>query len=288
LFFDRVAIVGIGLLGGSIGLALKAGELCGKVIGVGRSTVSIEDGLRIGAIDEACDELSEAATAADLVVVCTPVGSVAGIVAEMESRLDDDCIITDVGSTKLEIIQGIEQLPRAAARFVGSHPMAGSEKKGARYAAAGLFDGANVFVTPTAATDPAAAATVEEMWERFGGKVTTLDPKTHDRVVARTSHLPHIAASLLVANLRALDGDKSGLLGKGFLDTTRIASSDPEMWAEICVSNLEEIRETIIDLRADLEEFETYLDDGEYEKIFEFFQSMKLIRDSLGRETPNG
>jgi prephenate dehydrogenase len=288
LFFDRVAIIGVGLLGGSIGLALKAGGLCGKVLGVGRSRASIETGLQIGAIDEACDEPSEAAAAADLIVVCTPVGSVAGIVAEMEGRIDDDCIITDVGSTKLEIIQGIEPLTRAGARFVGSHPMAGSEKKGVRYASADLFDGANIFVTPTVATDPTLAETIEEMWERFGGIVTTLDPRTHDRVVARTSHLPHIAASLLVANLRALDADMGELLGKGFLDTTRIASSDPEMWAQICLSNPEEIREAVVDLRADLEEFEMFLDEGEYEKIFEFFQSMKLMRDSLSREVPNG
>jgi prephenate dehydrogenase len=289
LFFNRVAIVGIGLLGGSIGLALKAGGLCGQVVGVGRSRASIEDGLKVGAIDDACDEPCEAAAAAELVVVCTPVGSVAGIVAEMESRIDDDCIVTDVGSTKLEIIRGIEQLPRAAARFVGSHPMAGSEKKGVRYASADLFDGANVFITPTAATDPAVAATVGEMWERFGGRVTTLDPAAHDRVVARTSHLPHIAASLLVANLRVLDEEnKGGLLGKGFLDATRIASSDSEMWADICVSNPEQIREAIGDFCADLEEFEKLLDDCEYEKILEFFRSIKLMRDSLGKDVANG
>jgi prephenate dehydrogenase len=288
LFFDRVAIIGIGLLGGSIGLALKAGGLCGKVVGVGRSSASIEDGLRIGAIDEACDEPSEAAAAADLIVVCTPVGSVAGIVADMEGRIDDDCIITDVGSTKLEIARGIEQLPRAGARFVGSHPMAGSEKKGVRYASPALFEGASVFVTPTAATDPDVAETIEEMWERFGSTVVPLDPGSHDRIVARTSHLPHIAASLLVANLRALDEDTSELLGRGFLDTTRIAASDPEMWTEICISNPEEIREAVADLRADLEEFDMYLSQGEYEKIFEFFQSMKLTRDSFNREVPNG
>jgi len=278
--------VGVGLLGGSIALALKAGGLCGKVVGVSRSRASIEDGLAIGAIDEARDDVSEAAAAADLVIVCTPVGSVAGIVAEMESRIDDDCIITDVGSTKLGIIQGVEQLARAGARFVGSHPMAGSEQKGARHASADLFDGASVFVTPAAVSDPDAVETVEEMWERFGGKVITLDPRTHDRIVARTSRLPHIVASLLVANLRVIDGDKGDLMGPGFHDTTRIASSDPEMWAEICLSNQEEIREAISDLRADLDEFEMYLDEGEYEKVFDFFKSIKLMRDSLGGKRP--
>ncbi len=281
MFFDRAAIIGIGLLGGSVGLALKENGLCGTVVGAGRSPESIKTGLDIGAIDEAFEDLSEAAAGADLVVVCTPVSSVAGIIAEMESRLDDDCVITDVGSTKLEIARAVQELPRAGARFVGSHPMAGSEKKGARHASADLFDGATVFVTPAEAADPDVADAVEEMWERLGSDVVILKPEEHDRIVARTSHLPHIVASALVANLRSLGEEAGKLLGKGFLDTTRIASSDPEMWADICASNPEQIREALIDLRNDLDEFDMLLGDGEYEKIYEFFNSMKFVRDSL-------
>ena len=284
MFFDRVAIIGIGLLGGSIGLALKESGLCGAVVGAGRSPESIKTGLDIGAIDEAFDDPTEAAAGADLVVVCTPVSSIAGIIAEMESRLDDDCVITDVGSAKLEITRAVERLPRAGARFVGSHPMTGSEKKGARYASAELFDGATVFVTPAEAADPDVEGAVTEMWERLGSDVVILDPEEHDRIVARTSHLPHIVASLLVANLRSLDEEAGELLGKGFLDTTRIASSDPEMWTDICVNNPEQIREALIDLRNDLDEFDMFLGDGEYEKIYEFFNSMKIMRDSLNNE----
>lgn len=129
LFFDRVAIIGVGLLGGSVGLTLKARGLCGKVIGLGRSPASVEAGLEMGAIDEAADELVEAAAGADLVVVCTPVGSVAGVIEEVESFLEEDCVITDVGSTKQDIVRAVEQLRRAGSMFVGSHPMAGSEKK---------------------------------------------------------------------------------------------------------------------------------------------------------------
>jgi len=274
-------------LGGSIGLALKARGLCGKVVGLGRSRVSIKTGLEIGAIDEAVDELPDAAVGADLVIVCTPVGVVGGIIAEMESRLDDDCIITDVGSTKVEIIDAVEQLPRAGARFVGSHPMAGSEKKGVRHASADLFDGAAVFVTPGDSVDAAVTEAVEEMWERLGSNVVRVDPRTHDRIVARISHLPHILASLLIANLRALDEEHTEVVGTGFLDTTRIASSDPEMWADICMSNPEEIREAIVDLRNDLDEFDMYLAEGEYERILEFFESMKLVRDSFNRDDPD-
>lgn len=287
MLFDRAAIIGIGLLGGSVGLALKAAGLCGTIVGAGRSPASIKAGLEIGAIDEAFDEPSEAGVGADLVVVCTPVNSVAGIIAEMESRLDDDCIITDVGSTKLEIARAVEQLPRAGARFVGSHPMAGSERKGVRHASADLFDGATVFVTPAEDADQAVARAVEDMWERLGGDVVTLDPETHDRIVARTSHLPHIVASMLVANLRSLDDEATELVGKGFLDTTRIASSDPEMWADICASNPEQIREALVDLRSDLDEFDAFLGDGEYEKIYEFFDSMRLIRDSFDGKNPD-
>jgi len=274
-------------LGGSIGLALKARGLCGKVVGLSRSRVSIKTGLEIGAIDEAVDELPDAAVGADLVIVCTPVGVVGGIIAEMESRLDDDCIITDVGSTKVEIIDAVEQLPRAGARFVGSHPMAGSEKKGVRHASADLFDGAAVFVTPGDSADAAVTEAVEEMWKRLGSNVVRVDPRTHDRIVARISHLPHILASLLIANLRALDEEHTEVVGTGFLDTTRIASSDPEMWADICMSNPEEIREAIVDLRNDLDEFDMYLAEGEYERILEFFESMKLVRDSFNRDDPD-
>jgi prephenate dehydrogenase len=166
--------------------------------------------------------------------------------------------------------------------------MAGSEKKGVWHASADMFDGVTVFVTPTETTDPAVAEAVKEMWGCFGGNVVTLDPQTHDRIVARTSHLPHIVAALLTANLRALDEEQAGFVGKGLLDTTRIASSDPEMWADICMKNPEEIREALADLRNNLDEFDEFLAEGEYEKIFEFFESMKLARDSLNRENSNG
>ena len=287
LFFDRVAIIGVGLLGGSVGLTLKSRGLCGKVIGLGRSPASVEAGLEMGAIDEAADELVEAAAGADLVVVCTPVGSVAGVIEEVESFLEEDCVITDVGSTKQDIVRAVEQLRRAGSMFVGSHPMAGSEKKGVRNASAGLFDGATVFLTPTPSTDERAAGVIREMWERFGAKIVELEPEIHDRVMARTSHLPHIVAALLVAGLRVLEEERIGLVGKGFLDTTRIASSDPEMWADICMSNLEEVREAVVTLRNDLDEFNLYLTEGEYEKIFEFFRSVKTLRDSFDRESPN-
>ncbi|NQU08089.1 MAG: prephenate dehydrogenase [Candidatus Abyssubacteria bacterium] len=287
LFFDKVAIIGVGLLGGSVGLTLKARGMCGKVIGLGRSPASVEAGLEMGAIDEAAGELVEAAAGADLVVVCTPVGSVAGVIEEVESFLEEDCVITDVGSTKQDIVRAVEQLRRAGSMFVGSHPMAGSEKKGVRNASAGLFDGATVFLTPTPSTDERTAGVIREMWERFGGKIVELEPEIHDRVMARTSHLPHIVAALLVAGLRVLEEKRMGLVGKGFLDTTRIASSDPEMWADICMSNLEEVREAVVTLRNDLDEFNLYLTEGEYEKIFEFFRSVKTLRDSFDRESPN-
>ncbi|MBI4831994.1 MAG: prephenate dehydrogenase/arogenate dehydrogenase family protein [Candidatus Lindowbacteria bacterium] len=287
LFFDRTAIIGVGLLGGSVGLSLKARGICGKVIGVSRSRTSIEIGLRIGAIDEAADEAAEAARDANLVVVSTPVGSVAGVIAEIESSIDDECIITDVGSAKRSIVYEVEKLHRAGSRFVGSHPLAGSEKKGVQHASAKLFEKALVFVTPTSSTDPDAANKIREMWEQFGGKVIDLDPEVHDRVVARTSHLPHIVAALLMAGLRALPEEYSKLVGKGFLDTTRIASSDPEMWADICVSNFEEIREAIAMLRDDLDELEMYLNGEEYEKLFDFFSLMKNLRDSLNQKESN-
>lgn len=282
-FFNKVTIIGVGLLGGSAGLALKARGLCGKVTGVGRSRSSMETGLKIGAIDEAVPELPRAAAEADLIMVCTPVGTVAEIVAEIESSIKEDCFITDVGSTKQTIVEAVEELVRAGPRFVGSHPLTGSEKKGVEHASANLFEGATIFVTPTVSTDPDVAGVVKEMWDSLGGKVIEVEPHAHDRIVARTSHLPHIVASLLVAGLRMLEPDPGTLVGKGFLDTTRVAASDPEMWANICTNNIEEIQDAMHTLRNDLEAFDEYLGDGDYERLFEFFRAAKQLRDSLER-----
>jgi prephenate dehydrogenase len=285
LFFDRVAIIGVGLLGGSIGLGLKARRMCGSIVGMGRSQASLRAALDTGAIDEMRADLS--GDGADLVVVCTPVGSVAGVIAEIESTLDDDCVITDVGSTKGGIVNEVEQLRRAGSRFVGSHPLAGSEKKGVQHACADLFEGASVFMTPTSFTDPSVAAKVRETWERLGGAVIEMPPEVHDRIVARTSHLPHVVAALLIAGLRTLGSDVNRFVGKGFLDTTRIASSDPEMWADICMNNMAEIREAIAMLREDLQEFDLFLSEGGYERILEFLKSTKFVRDSLNQQKRN-
>lgn len=283
LFFEKAAIIGVGLIGGSLGLALKKRGLCGKVAGASRSRASVEDSIRFGAIDEAAHDVIEAVTGADLVAVCTPVGSVAGIVAEIQSSFEEQCLITDVGSTKRTIVEAVNELPRASLRFVGSHPLAGSEKKGVRHASADLFEEATVFVTPGEQTEQEVTAAVKQLWTDLGGQVVEVTPEIHDRILARTSHLPHIAASLLVAGLRALDAENTGFVGKGFLDTTRIAASDPEMWTDICLNNFEEIREAMAILRNDLDEFDVYLSEGNYEKLFEFFRSVKVVRDSLGQ-----
>lgn len=283
LFFEKAAIIGVGLVGGSIGLALKQRGLCGSITGVGRSRISIENALKKGAIDEVAGDLPDAAAGADLIVVSTPVGSVAEIIAEMESSLEEGAYITDAGSTKATIVQAVEQLPRASLHFVGSHPLAGSEKKGVLNASPSLFEGAMVFVTPTPATEPLVTDVIRELWEALGADVVEISPEAHDEIVARTSHLPHIVAALLVAGLRALGPEGSQLVGKGFLDTTRIAASDPEMWAEICLENLEQIREAMATFRRDLDEFDLYLSEGSYEKLFEFFQSVKTAREAIGQ-----
>ncbi|RJP74615.1 MAG: prephenate dehydrogenase/arogenate dehydrogenase family protein [Candidatus Abyssobacteria bacterium SURF_17] len=286
-YFDKVTIIGVGLIGGSLGLGLKAKHMCGKVVGIGRSPTSVEKGLRMGAIDEAGRELTEAAKGADLILICTPVGSVASIVEQMESSLKEGCFITDVGSTKGSIVRAVEELARVGARFVGSHPLAGSEKKGVAHASASLFEGATVFLTPTARTTPAVAETIKEMWGCLGGNVVELTPSAHDRILARTSHLPHIMAALLVSGLNALDKGCNHLVGKGFLDTTRIASSDPEMWADICLANSQEIREALAALGTEMEQFDRYLSAHDHDEVFAFFNVAKALRDSLNRNKPN-
>jgi prephenate dehydrogenase len=178
----------------------------------------------------------------------------------------------------------VERLRRAGPKFVGSHPLAGSEKKGVQHASAELFEGATVFMTPTVSTNRRVAEIVRGMWEHLGGRPVELKPEIHDRVVAQTSHLPHIMAAMLVGGVRTLPKEYADLTGKGFLDTTRIASSDPEMWADICMNNSSEIRAAMATLRSDLDEFDLHLNEGGYEKVFEFFRSVKAVRDSLNQE----
>lgn len=237
--FDRVAVIGVGLIGGSFALALKKKRLCRHVVGVGRSQANLRKAQRIGAIDSIAT-LENAVRDADLVLLATPVSHFPSIFRSMKKVLNPKTLITDGGSTKRDVVAAAKKgLGRRIAQFVPAHPIAGAEKSGAAAAHAGLFAGKRVVVTPLRANPPEAVRRVEAAWQACGARVGRMTPEDHDRVFAAVSHLPHVLAYALVSELRGRRNARQlfGYAAGGFRDFTRIASSHPEMWRDICVAN---------------------------------------------------
>ena len=260
----RLSILGVGLLGGSIGLAVKRRISDCKIVGYGHRRATLDAALKIGAIDEACDDPAIAVRAADLVILCTPVGVIHPLLRRIASELSDGTIVTDVGSTKRHIVEAGQSLLPARVHFVGSHPMAGSEKRGVEVAREDLYDRALCITTPNSKTNVDALTAVEAFWHRLGMRTTRLSPDEHDRLLADVSHLPHVVAAALVAIQQdsALD-----LCGKGFLDATRIASGDGALWRDILLDNRDNLRQSIGRFVEHLREFEVILEAGQPEAL---------------------
>jgi prephenate dehydrogenase len=239
--FKRITIVGVGLLGGSLGMAARKLELCEEVVGVGRTPQALEEARRLEAIDRFTLEAREAIAESDLVVLCTPVRHIVQVLPEMIAMARPGTIFTDVGSTKASIVRiGEQAAAEAKCFFVGSHPMAGSEKSGVRYSRENLYRESTCFVTKTPATDMKAFARVCSLWEALEARIVIARPERHDQLVASISHLPHLVAVALVRAVEQFSEDKNlikGIIGNGFRDTTRIACGDTQMWEDICTDN---------------------------------------------------
>lgn len=238
--FDTVTIIGVGLLGGSLGLALKKRGMVGTVRGVGHRRATLEEALRLNAIDEIAEGAAGAARDADLIVVCTPAAVVPEWLDELLPLLKPSAVVTDVASTKAAICSHAEKTWPRPYRFIGSHPMAGSEKYGPEHADSRLYEDRYVVVAACDGAAPRAAQTVRDLWEAVGAKVVMLDPAQHDALVARTSHVPHVLASC-IALLSRCGADVRPLAGPGFRDMTRVADGRPELWRDICLTNGEAI-----------------------------------------------
>jgi prephenate dehydrogenase len=238
--WQKVTLAGVGLLGGSLGLALRTRGLAHNVTGYVRRAESIDECRDARAVDEATQDLAIAVRNADLVVLCTPISRMRPLAEEMLPHIKRGAIITDVGSVKGKLVQELEGIfAKARSYFVGSHPMAGSEKTGVSSARPGLFEDAVCVVTPTVRSRKQAVSKVVTLWRSVGCKVIRLTPEAHDQSVSRSSHLPHLIAATL-ANL-VLDPkaprEQAKLCANGFRDTTRIASGSPEMWRDIALAN---------------------------------------------------
>ncbi|HLP75392.1 MAG TPA: prephenate dehydrogenase/arogenate dehydrogenase family protein, partial [Candidatus Paceibacterota bacterium] len=238
--FQKITIVGVGLLGGSLGLAVRRHGLVGEVAGYVRREAAIAECEKAGVADYATTDLLAAVSGADLVVLCTPLAQMRSLVTQLLPALKRGAIVTDVGSVKASVVRDVCGLIRkSGAHFIGSHPMAGGEKTGVSASRADLFENAVCVVTPTRNSNQAALRKVEQFWKALGSRVIRLAPEVHDQLVSRSSHLPHISAAVL-ANLvlnPALPVEQSKLCATGFRDTTRIASGSPEMWRDIALAN---------------------------------------------------
>ena len=243
----KLVVIGVGLIGGSLACALRKAGMVGEVVGVGRGLANLEQAVKLGVIDRYSQDAAHEVAAADIVVIGATLGSTADIFASMAAALGAHTVVTDVGSTKASVVAAARTtLGDNFSRFVPGHPIAGTEHSGAQAAFAELYVGHRVILTPVEETDPQALARVHAMWEAAGAIVTRMSVADHDRVLAATSHLPHMLAFTLVDMLAAADDaeDIFAFAAGGFRDFTRIASSNPEMWRDIALAN----RDALLDI----------------------------------------
>jgi len=288
--FQKITLVGVGLLGGSLGLAVKQRRLARHVEGLVRRTASVTECEQLGVVDHAGRDPRKAVADADLIVLCTPISRMRETLTPMLPALKAGAIVTDVGSVKGAVVRELEALVAAAdGHFVGSHPMAGAEKTGPGAARADLFADAICVITPTRRSSAMAVKRVEDLWKAVGGRPLRLTPELHDELVSRSSHLPHlVAAGLANYVLSPLHSKQQALLcANGFRDTTRIASSSPEMWRDIALANRKNLGRVLGVFIDDLREFQHALEAGDEPAIQEFFEKAKQRRDAWCTHAPS-
>jgi prephenate dehydrogenase len=240
--FRRVAIVGVGFMGASLGLAIKKKGLAREVIGIGRQETSLKEAKDLGAIDEGTLDFNKGTVGADLIVLATPVNTILSTIEILGKEHRRGCIITDLGSTKAEIVARAEKVLPHSLLFVGSHPLVGSEKRGPAHANAQLYEGAVCVMTPTDKTNRLAREKIKQFWTQLGSSVKLMTPQEHDQVLAYISHLPHLAAFAL---MKAIPDNYLDQATQGLKDITRIAASDPQVWRDIALSNHKSILEAL-------------------------------------------
>ena len=279
----QLAVVGVGLLGGSVAKAARQGGLARRIVGIGRDAGRLQPALDDGTLDLAVTDLDAGVRDADFILLAAPVLTIEGLLERVwQAAPAAGAVVTDVGSTKRNIVRAAERL--AATRplaFVGSHPMAGSEQAGYRVARPDLFRGATVIVTPTETTELAALKEATEFWEALGARVSSLDPETHDRTVAAISHLPHLIACALVDGAARAEPAALEFAARGFRDTTRIAAGDPDMWAEIFLANRDALTATVDAFREALGELQQVIDGGRADALRAVLARIKATRDQV-------
>jgi prephenate dehydrogenase len=287
--FKQLAVFGVGLIGGSVALALKKSGQTGVVTGVGRNPERLDEAIRLGVIDQAAT-LEQAVSVADVVLLAAPVGQFAQLMRSIAPYLKPDAVITDVGSTKGDVVSAARaELGRHLSRFVPAHPIAGAEKSGVAAAHADLFKGKHVILTPLPETSPDAIEKIEVLWQACGAKVSQMTPLMHDQVFAAVSHLPHLLAFALVAEL----ADRSNAeqlfeyAAGGFRDFTRIAGSSPEMWRDISLANKRPLLKELKAYQDQIAYLAAVLEQGDGVALQTLFQQASVARNNWIKNSGN-
>lgn len=278
---DRLCVIGVGLIGGSIARSARRRRLCREIVGVDADTANLSRALELGVIDSAFADVRDGADGADWVVIATPVGTFGSILRALCPVWSDHAVYTDTGSTKQSVLEAMcDVLGSVAPNFVPGHPIAGAERSGVEAATDDLYLGKRVILTPVSATSENVLKQVETFWTAIGAKVSSMDPAHHDEVLAATSHLPHVLAYALVHMLGRKDEQEEifQYAAGGFRDFTRIASSDPKMWLDICLANRAHIVPLIEQLGKELNQVAGMLDQRAADDLFEFFASARSAR----------
>lgn len=283
--FERIALIGIGLIGSSISHASRRAGLARSIVGSARTPATVETALRLGLVDKGYGSAAEAAEDADLVILCVPVGLCGPITREIVPALKPGAILTDVGSVKGSIVRDMSPHVPAGVHFVPAHPIAGTEHSGPESGFAELYDGRWCILTPVEGTDAAAVAKLKLFWERLGSKVEIMSPDHHDMVLAITSHVPHLIAYNIVNTAAHLERVTAKEVIKfsagGFRDFTRIAASDPTMWRDVFLNNKEAVLEMLGRFSEDLTALQRAIRFGDGDTLFKLFTESRDVRRGI-------
>jgi prephenate dehydrogenase len=271
-----VAIIGVGLIGGSIGLALRTRRLASQVVGVGRNPATLAEAICLGAIDRGTTDLADGVSSAEVIVVCTPVDRIALDVKRAAEWASSDVLVTDAGSAKRQIVEASERDAQSAAVFVGAHPLAGSERRGVASAQADLFDGRVCVLTPMLRTRPDLTQRARRFWESLGCRVLEMSPAEHDEILAHTSHLPHALAAALACSVPE---DWLGLAAGAFRDVTRVAAADTELWTPIFRENRGPLLKALGRFQDSLDAFKYALMTDDEHAIRRWWEEARTQRD---------
>ncbi|MFW5982661.1 MAG: prephenate dehydrogenase [Candidatus Brocadiia bacterium] len=285
--YTQVSIVGPGLIGGSIGMVLRTRGLAGRVVGIGRRESSLQEALDVGAVDEVTCTVREGVAGSDLVILATPIRAFRKLSRAVVPAMETGAVLSEVASTKMGVIETLrpETRKRDDVTLIPSHPMAGSEKRGAPNASEALFENSTCILTPLPGTPADKLSRIRELWEAMGAAVHEMSAEEHDRTVAAVSHLPHLGAACVARIVAEKDGR---FAGGGYMDTTRVASGDPRLWRDICESNAGEISTTLESFAREINTLRELFRQEDFDAIEEFLARAKQRRDRIVRNQIQG